>query len=63
MSSFVKAALEKTETKPQIAAVTNECYLMVSEESKFTLQFNIAFSSSILLYTRRTLYVHMLKQQ
>lgn len=57
--SFVKAAPKKTEAKPQIVAVTNECYLMDSEESKFTLQFNKVFTSSVLLYTRCLLYIHV----
>lgn len=59
MPSFLKAAPEKTKAKPQRAAVTNERYLMDSEESKFTLQFNMAFTSSILLCTRCMLYIHV----
>lgn len=59
MPSFVTAAPEKIEAKQQKAAVTNECYLTDSEESKFTLRFNIAFTSSILLYTRCLLYIHV----
>lgn len=57
MPSFVKAAPEKTEAKPLIGPVTNECYLMDSEETKFTLQFNTAFTSCILLNTRCLLYM------
>lgn len=59
MPSVVKVAPEKTQARPQTAAVTNECYLMDSEESKFTLQFNIAFTFSILLYTRCLLSIHV----
>jgi len=59
MPSFVKTAPEKAEAKRQTVAVTNECYLMGSEKSKFTLQFNIAFTSSVLLYTRCLLYIHV----
>lgn len=59
MSVFVKAAPAKTEVKPQTVAATSECYLMDSETSRFTLHFNIAFISSILLHTRCFLYTHI----
>lgn len=62
MPSFAKAVSKRTKAKWQKVSVTNECYLMDTEESKFTLEWKHSihfFNLAIHQVVDKCVYINM----